>query len=154
MGDVEAGIEAQLRARLPLYEHMGLRVESASNGVFRCAVPLREGNLNHFRTVHAALQWAAAEALGGLVWFSTHPDESRFVPVIRRYTIEFKKPAWTEVVAETRFSDAEAAAMDAALERDGRYDFELESVIRNADGEIVAEGKGAYAIRSAIKLSR
>jgi len=63
---VEADLQALLRARLPLYEYMGLRVESASNGI----------------------------------------------------------------------------------------DYELASVIRRADGEIVAEGKGSYAIRSVAKLKR
>jgi len=147
LGNFETRLQASLRRDLPLYEYMDLRIESASGGVYRCRVPLSENNANHFHTVHAALQWASAEVLGGLVWTACKPKEGDFIPVVRRFEIDFKRPAWTELVAEAKFSDEEAGQLRDALKSKGRYDFELESVLRNSAGEIVATGTGFYAIR-------
>jgi len=153
MASLEEKIERDLRRDLPVYEYMDLRIESASNGVYRCAVPLNEGNTNHFHTIHAAIQWAVAEVLGGLVWAEWKPAEGDFIPVVKRFEIDFKRPAFTRIVAETRFSAEQAQTLRAALAAEGRHDFELGSVIRNDAGETVAEAKGTYAIRPARAVS-
>jgi acyl-coenzyme A thioesterase PaaI-like protein len=152
MSTFEEKVERRLRKDLPIYEYMDFRVESASNGVFRCAVPLNEKNGNHFHTVHAALQWASVEALGGLVWFAVKPPGDDFLPLVKRFEIDFKRPAGTNIVAETHFSETAAENMRVALAADGRCDFVLESTIRDATGEAVAFGKGFYAIRSARRV--
>jgi hypothetical protein len=38
--------------------------------------------------------------------------------------------------------------MNSALAASGRYDFELSSTIRDANGEVVAEATGCYAVRT------
>lgn len=151
---LESKLQRNMRASLPLYEYMDLRIESASNGIFRCAVPMIENNMNHFRSIHAALQWAAAEVLGGLVWTMSQPAEGEFVPVVRRFEIDFKRPAFGDIVAETRFSESQADTMKSELKANGRYDFVLESEIRNLDEETLAIGKGFYAIRDAAAISK
>ncbi|MDP6979971.1 MAG: YiiD C-terminal domain-containing protein [Myxococcota bacterium] len=153
MADFEARVERSLRKNFPIYEYMDFKVESASGGVYRAAVPLNEENSNHFDTVHAALQWASLEALGGLVWIAVKPEDRSLLPVVKRFEIDFKRPATTDITAETKFSESEAAAMRAALAADGRCDFELESTIRNTAGEVVAEGKGFYSVRKASAIT-
>jgi len=154
MDSLEAKLQRNLRASLPLYEYMDLRIESASNGIFRCVVPMIENNMNHFRTIHAALQWAAAEVLGGLVWTMSKPEEGEFIPVVRRFEIDFERPAFGDIVAETRFSKAHSAEMKSELKSKGRYDFVLESEIRNLDEQTLALGKGFYAIRDSAAISK
>jgi acyl-coenzyme A thioesterase PaaI-like protein len=149
MGNFENKIEEHLRRDLPLYEYMGLTIESATNGVFRCGVPLNPSTSNHFHTIHAALQWAAVEVLGGLVWIASKPGEGNYYPVVKRFEIDFKGPAPGPITAETRFSTSDGEAMRDGLAADGRYDFELDSCILNASGETIVEAKGFYAIRAA-----
>ena len=147
MTDVENELEQWARKNLPVYEFMDLKVDSVSNGVYRCSVPLTQNTGNHINTVHAALQWASAEMLGGLVVLANRPDE-KFVPVLRSLDIEFKRPARSDITAEARFTDDEVDAMVSALRTAGRYDFELCALIRDIDGEIVAEARACYAIRT------
>lgn len=97
--------------------------------------------------MHAALQWASAEVLGGLVIATSGIDLGRYLGAIRSFHIEFKKPATSAVVAEARFSQTEMNAMLQRLEDHGRCDFELVTHVRNEDGDPVAEGRGVYAIR-------
>ncbi len=153
MAEFERDLETTLRDLLPLYEHIDLKIESASNGVFRCFVPLNERNSNHFKTMHAALQWAAAEALGGVVLAASGIDLKKFLGGVRSVESDFLKPAETSVTAESHFSDAQMRAMKMDLEENGRCDFELDAVVRNRDGETVAQTKGVYAVRPRRKPS-
>ncbi|MEM8942030.1 MAG: DUF4442 domain-containing protein, partial [Pseudomonadota bacterium] len=98
----ESRVESRLRELLPLYKHIDLTIESVSGGVFRCKIPLNEANKNHFGTVHAALQFAVAEVLGGLVGESLGVLNDQHVGVVKNFEIHFKKPATTDVIAETR----------------------------------------------------
>jgi acyl-coenzyme A thioesterase PaaI-like protein len=147
VGELESGIEENFRTLLPLYEHTDLRVECASDGVYRCSVPLNERNSNHFGTMHAALQWASAEVLGGLVLAASGLDLSKFLGVVKSFQIDFKKPAETAVVAETFFSDIQMAAIELALKDHDRHDLELSIVVRHVEADTLAEAKGVYAVR-------
>lgn len=148
MDDFERRIERSLRRDLPIYEYMDFHVECASNGVYRCSVPLNERTSNQFHTVHAALQWASVEALGGLFWFAAKPPGDAFIPLVKRFEIDFKRPAGSEITAEAHFPESEGERLRARLAEDGRFDFVLDSTIRDSEGVTVAIGKGFYVIRS------
>ena len=143
----EKEVEDWAKSNLPVYEFMGLKVTSVSDGVYSCFVPLNANTGNHISTVHAAFQWAAAEILGGLVVL-TKRTNTRYVPVVKSLDIEFKRPALSGITSEARFSDEEVGTMNAALESTGRYDFELNAVIRNIQSDVVAEATGRYAVRT------
>jgi hypothetical protein len=97
--------------------------------------------------MHAALQWASAEVLGGLVLAASGLDLSKFLGVVKSFQIDFKKPAETAVIAEAFFSDTQMGAMELALQDHGRHDFELTIVVRSVEGDTLAEAKGVYAVR-------
>ncbi len=147
MGTIEQDIEQWAKSTLPVYEFMDLSVVSVSNGVYQCFVPLTKNTGNHINTVHAAFQWASAEILGGLVVL-TKRSEEKYVPVVKSLNIEFKRPALSDITSEALFSEKEVEMMNSALAASGRYDFELSSIIRDADGEVVAEATGCYAVRT------
>ena len=143
----ELSIQKAVWQNGPIYEHLGLTVESSSNGVYRCRLPLNERTRNHFGTIVAPLQSAAAEVLGGLVVLS-HFDLSSLFFVIRSLSVQFLKPARTDVLAEARFSDAQVNEMKQALESRGEAGFNLHAVLRDKSGRIVAEADAAYLIRT------
>ena len=147
MGTIENELEQWAKTNLPIYEYMDLKINSVSNGVYQCSVPLTKNTGNHINTVHAAFQWASAEMLGGLVVLSNRPDE-KYVPVVKSLSIEFKRPALSGITSEARFSDDDVKVMVHSLESTGRYDFELCAVIRDVAGEVVAEARGCYAVRT------
>ena len=143
---IENEIEGWARENLPIYEFMDLKVLSVSDGLYKCFVPLSGNTGNHIKTVHAAFQWASAEILGGLAVLSTR-KEDKYVPVVKSLSIEFKRPALTDITSEALFSSKQVEVMNTALESTGRYDFDLASVIRDSEGEVVAEALGQYAVR-------
>ena len=143
---LEARIEARLKRNFPIYEHVGLEIESVSDGIYRCAVPLQESNANHIATVHAAIQWAAAEVLGGMVVMSVFGSQPVFA-VVPHVAIDFTRPARSAIRAEALFAEAEAALLRETFEREGEAEFSLRAVIRREDGSEVAAADARYLVR-------
>jgi acyl-coenzyme A thioesterase PaaI-like protein len=145
-GAVEApGVEAWLRDLIPLYQHIGLRIERLDD-VLACTVPLTEANANHLGGVHAAVQWAAAEVLGGLAYFA-HPELGDCWIVVRDLTISFKQVARSALRAEATFDAAMVDDVAAQLAATGRADYEIAMSLHNTAGEVVTTAVGHYHLR-------
>jgi acyl-coenzyme A thioesterase PaaI-like protein len=145
----EAEIEALLREVCPLYAHIGLTVEHARDGVYRCRVPMSAANINHLGTVHAALQWALGEVLGGLAVLSIFPPE-RFAKLYAAVTwaeVAFVKPARGALVAEARLAPAAQERVRAAVDAGDEGSFGLDCVVRLEDGPEVAMFRAKYIVR-------
>jgi hypothetical protein len=54
----------------------------------------------------------------------------------------------TDIVATAYFSVDQAVEMNAKLAETGRYDFQQKAVLTDANGTIVAETLGSYALRN------
>ena len=145
----EAGIQALLHQVCPLYAHVGLTVEQARDGLYRCRLPLTPANINHLGTVHAALQWAMAEVLGGLAILSIFPP-ARFDTLYAAVTwaeIDFLKPARGALVAESQMSVDEQHRVRVAVDGGGESRFELDVEVRLEDGTGVAHLRAEYIVR-------
>ncbi|MEM8942363.1 MAG: DUF4442 domain-containing protein, partial [Pseudomonadota bacterium] len=92
-------------------------------------------------------QFAVAEVLGGLVGESLGVLNDQHVGVVKNFEIHFKKPATTDVIAETRMPVGDLTALAERIEADGRVDFDLEAAVTDMNGNTVAVTKGTYAIR-------
>ena len=142
----EARIEARLKRNFPIYDYVGLEVQSASDGVYRCFIPYRPSNMNHISTIHAAIQWAASEVLGGLVMMSAL-EGMDFFAVVKKVSIEFKRPARTGVTTEALFDDRQVEAFKADFERRGEGQFSLDVAVCDAEGVGVASAHAVYLAR-------
>ena len=149
---IEKTMETAMKELSPLYDHIDFCVEQAGNGIFRASVPSSRKITNHFNTIHAAVQFAVAESLGGLVWRSLNMGKG-YIIVVRNLSIDFKRPAFSGINAQARFGEADVNRLKNALDSDGRCDYEVKSEIRDEDdGQIVSVVTACYAIRSAEKL--
>jgi acyl-coenzyme A thioesterase PaaI-like protein len=140
-------IQSFLWEFFPIYKHIGLTVESAAGGLYSCRIPMIESNQNHIGTVHACIQWAAAEVLGGLVILANF-DHSRLFFVVRTVTIQFLKPARTDLIAEASLPDERVRELQAHLLRHGEVGFALDATVRDNQGVTVAETVADYLIRN------
>lgn len=142
--DISA-LEDHLHRLLPLYGHIGLRIESLGD-VLACTVPLTEANSNHLGAIHAAVQWAAAEALGGMAYFA-HPEFGECWIAVREVNITFKRVARTPLRAEAVFDTTMAGDVAAQLSADGRADYELNMMLCDTGGDVVTTAVGHYVLR-------
>lgn len=134
---------------LPLAQHTGMIVESAENGVYRIRMPLNADTGNHMQTVHAALQFAAAEVLGGLVVVTAVPFEDlpKIYGAVKSATIEFVRAARTDITAEAHMPEAELARIRQAVKAGNEALFTLRPLVRDREGRDVARFQGEYVIR-------
>lgn len=140
-------LAANIRDNYGLYRNAGLQILQA-DGVFKVKVVLSSETQNHVQMMHAAYLFAGGEFLGGLVPMRHLAKPEKFQPVVRDLKIEFKAPAMTSITAETVFTQAQADEMNAALEKDGRYDFTLIADLKDENGGLVAQTTTNYAIRN------
>lgn len=140
---VEAGIEALLHRVCPLYAHVGMTVEQARDGHYRCQLPMTAANSNHLGTIHAALQWALAEVLGGLAVLTIFPPErfARLYAAVSAAEVQFIRPARGALIAEAQLASAEHDRVRAAVDAGNEGRFSLD------DGSVVARLRGDYIVR-------
>lgn len=145
--ELRAEVEAML-ATCAIYDFLNLEAVSLEGDLLQARVPLIQATTNHVGIMHASVLFAVGEVLGGLVTVKHLEDKIKFQPVVRNLKADFKAPAMTAITAEARFSEAQAAEMNAALAESSRYDFELKAILSDENGTVVAETLGAYAIRN------
>ncbi len=138
---------AKTRENFSIYRNAGLEILQADE-IFKVRVVLGPETENHVKMMHAAYLFAGGEFLGGLVPMRHLAKPETFQPVVRDLKIEFKAPAMSSITAETVFTQSQADAMNAALDKDGRFDFTLVADIKDENQSLVAQTTANYAIRN------
>ena len=140
--------EAGAKKNCPIYEFLGLTVLEAEGGVFKASIPSTKESGNHIGIMHAGVLFSLGEFLGGLITARYLDNPRKFQPVVRELKIDFKAPAMTDITATAYFSAEQGVEMNAKLEETGRYDFQQKAVLTDANGTVVAETLGSYALRN------
>jgi acyl-coenzyme A thioesterase PaaI-like protein len=139
------------RESCPILELLNLEILESEAGLLRASIPRIPLAGNHVGILNAGALFALGEFIGGLVVASNLNEPERFQPVVRDVKIDFKAPATTDVIAEAFFSEDQASAMNAALMDSGRFDFSLNTIIKDANQTTVAITDGSYALRNFLK---
>ena len=140
--------EAGAKNNCPIYEFLGLRVLEADDGLFKASIPNTEESGNHIGIMHAGALFSLGEFLGGLITARYLDNPRKFQPVVRDLKIDFKAPAMTDIIATAYFGPEQAIEMNTKLEETGRYDFQQKAILTDANGNVVAETLGSYALRN------
>ena len=140
--------EAGAEKNCPIDEFLGLTVLEAESGVFKASIPSTKESGNHIGIMHAGVLFSLGEFLGGLITARYLDNPRKFQPVVRDLKIDFKAPAMTDITATAYFSAEQGVEMNAKLEETGRYDFQQKAVLTDANGTVVAETLGSYALRN------
>ena len=143
---MEAELQAYLWKILPIYAYIGLIVESCGS-VVQCSVPMIDPNRNHLGGMHAAVQWAVAEMLGGVAYYAHKAELGECWAVVRDVSISFLKPAMTDIRARASFGEAEVAQIKAQLDAAGKAEFVLDIELLDATNTLVTTGRGKYYLR-------
>jgi len=127
-------------------QRMGLKAEVLEPGFVRLRVPLA-GNQNHIGSLYAGALFTLAEIPGGAL-FITSFDTSRFYPVVKEVNLRFRRPAIGDIWVEARLSEDEIQRLQNAATADGKADYFLELQLTDASGQVVAESRGLYQLRT------
>jgi thioesterase domain-containing protein len=145
MTDALTMANAGLELAIPVAHNMGIRFVEVGPGVAVAEAPI-EGNGNHLGTMYAGVLFTVAELLGGALSVSTF-DLSEFVPVVKSLTIDFLKPARTDVRASVSLDDDTVEKVKAQAAELGKGEFELVAEVHDSEGTLVARTTGIYQVR-------
>lgn len=136
---------AEAVASVPILEAMGIRIVDVRPGRAVAELP-PEPNVNHFGVTYAGSLFSLAEMLGGVLSLVSF-DLDGMVPVVKASSIRFRRPAMGVIRAEVSLSEDEIARVQNDARTTGKGEFELEAVLTDSTGEVVATTVGTYQIR-------
>lgn len=138
-------LTAYIRSMIPVLDALQVEVVEAGRNDVAARLPAAP-NVNHFGTTYAGSLFTVAEVLGGL-YASTSLVLEGAVPLVKSLTIDFLRPASTDVVARTRLEDDVIDRVLAETQANGKADFELVAEVSDEAGTVVARTRGLYQLR-------
>lgn len=97
---------------------------------------------NHLNTVHAAALFALAEASSGQFLLINFPGYgNNLVPVVRKVTVKYKKPATGAIYSKAKLVDINLADIGTQLDTKKRVSFTLQVELFDTNNTIVFDGQ-------------
>lgn len=144
--DAAAAFNAALEHTVPVLPHIGVHLVEVREGRAVSRIPFA-GNGNHFGTMYAGSMFCVGEVLAGaLAMASFDPAES--YPLVKTMTIDYRKPAQTDVTASATLDAQTLERMRTDLAETGRAKWRHDVELHDADGELVATMSGDCQIRA------
>ena len=145
-------VKVLVEKKVAFLERMKLQALELAPGYVKLFTPLK-GNENHIGGVYAGAIFTLAEIPGGALFYTSF-DETKFYPVVKEMTIQFLRPANTDLSIEISLSEAEIERIAVEAAEKGKSEFILTGEIKDLDGQVVALSRGVYQIRSIETLSK
>lgn len=101
-----------------------------------CRLPANEMHMNHVGIVYAGSYFVFAEATGAHLLKCTYG--SKYITIIKGATIDFVKPAKTDLVIDLSMTAEEAVERVAYVEERGRGQYPLDVPIKDSEGNLCA----------------
>jgi len=126
-------------------EQSGLKIVALKDGYAKIVMPI-EGNMNHVNIMYAGSLCMLGEIIGGVKW-AVMFDVENYFPIIKEFSIKYKRPATTDISIEQEFSKEEADHIQEEAGKKGKCDYPMELELKDDDGETVAIVTGIWQIR-------
>jgi acyl-coenzyme A thioesterase PaaI-like protein len=141
-----SSVNALFESRIPAMCRLGIRIVELREGFVAGVAPLA-GNLNYQGSMYAGTLFGLGEALGGGVFFANF-DLGRFTGTEKDMQIRYRRPAMTDVRAETSLDTTTIARIKREAETVGKTEFVLDAELTNTEGLVVAITHGTYQVRA------
>ncbi|MCP3953587.1 MAG: DUF4442 domain-containing protein [Desulfobacterales bacterium] len=126
-------------------ERSGIQAIELKPRYIKLGMPLK-GNENHIGIMYAGALFTLAEVPGGALYLTTF-DVSRYYPIVKEMNIRFRRPAATDITVELSIPEDRVQAIQAEAAENGKAEYTLETELKDAEGTVVALGKGIYQLR-------
>jgi thioesterase domain-containing protein len=144
--DALTALAQAARSAIPFVDRSEVEIVELARGRCRLRMPL-EGNGNHIGTMYAGALFTLAEVPGGLLFLATF-DVARYYPIVTAMTIDFLRPATTDITVDVSMSDDEITRIEVEAATSGKARYAWDCDLVDAAGEVVARTHNEYQLRS------
>jgi thioesterase domain-containing protein len=139
-------VNALFEDRIPAMYRLGIRIVELREGFVVGTAPLA-GNLNYQGSMYAGTLFGLGEALGGGMFFASF-DLRRFTATVKDMQIRYRRPAMTDVRAETSLDAITIERIKRDADAGGKAEFVLDAELTDTAGVVVATTRGTYQVRA------
>lgn len=132
--------------QIAFVQRSGLKADVLEVGHVRLRMPLA-GNQNHIGSMYAGALFTLAEIPGGAL-FLTSFDTQRFYPIVKEMNLRFRRPATGDIHVEASLSKAQIEQLQKQATEEGKAEYVLELQLTDDSGEVVAQSRGLYQLRT------
>ena len=132
--------------QIAFVQRSGLKAEVLEPGRVRLRMPLA-GNQNHIGSMYAGALFTLAEIPGGAL-FLTSSAAQRFYPIVKELNLPFRRPAPGDIRVEASLSEAQIEQLQKQATEHGKAEYVLELQLTDDSGEVVAQSRGLYQLRT------
>lgn len=132
---------------IPFNRPHRLKVQSLTDDACEVSLPWRRRNLNHVGTMHACALATSAEYASGLCILSAF-GVGRVRLIMSELNMTYGRRAESACVACASLPAEVLDGVRMELDNAGRCAFNLNSVVRDSQGEVVAEAKITWHLKT------
>lgn len=111
----------------------------------RFVMPVKEMHMNHVNIVYAGSFFVLAESAGASLIFSAYAEDTNgYTPIISNVSIDYLKPATTDLVVDMTISEEEAKEKIAKIDERGKGRYPLDVPVHDMEGNHCATAHITY----------
>ena len=135
-----------LEGTIQIIKEMGIHIEEMRDRYVKVVLPLAP-NLNHIGTMYAGSLFTVGEYLGGPMFVASF-DHTKYYPIVKALSIQYRRPATTDVTVEASLSKEEVAAVQKEADANGKADWKMDLELKDKSGQVCCLMQGVWQMRS------
>ena len=145
-------IDEKFKEHIPLLEgtiqiikEMGIHIAEMHDRHVKVVLPLAP-NINHIGTMYAGSLFTVGEYLGGPMFFASF-DHTKYYPIVKALSIQYRRPATTDVTVEASLSEEEVEAVKKEADAKGKADWKMDLELKDKSGQVCCLMQGVWQMR-------
>ena len=130
--------------KIPYLSAAGVVPEVIEKGHVRFVLTVKEMHMNHVGIVYAGSYFVFAESAGASLIFAAYAEKKNYVPIISNVSIDYLRPAKTDLVIDMSMSEEEAAEKIAPIDQRGKGRYPLDVPMYDMESNPVATAHITY----------
>jgi len=139
------GYIPRLEGTIQIIKEMGIHIEEMRERHVKVVLPLAP-NINHIGTMYAGSLFTVGEYLGGPMFFASF-DHTKYYPIVKALSIQYRRPATTDVTVEASLSEEEVEAVQKEADAKGKADWKMDLELKDKSGQVCCFMQGVWQMR-------
>ena len=134
-----------LEGTIQIIKEMGIHIEEMRDRYVKVVLPLAP-NINHIGTMYAGSLFTVGEYIGGPIFFASF-DHTKYYPIVKALSIQYRRPATTDVTVEASLSKEDVEAVQREADAKGKAAWKMDLELQDKSGQVCCLMQGVWQMR-------